>query len=69
MEDSINKAAMFMKQVTQKKAENNIVPLDKKRLKEGTFHAFNNASTVNTLYFYEFIKFSTFRHINNGLMS
>lgn len=46
MEDAITKAATFTKQIIQRKAENNVINLDRKKLKEGTFQQFNTSNVV-----------------------
>jgi hypothetical protein len=46
MEDAINKAALFTKHIIQKKSENNIINLDRKKLKEGTFQQFNMNTNI-----------------------
>jgi hypothetical protein len=44
MDDAITKAATFTKQIIQRKSDNNVINLDRKKLKEGTFQNFNNSS-------------------------
>jgi hypothetical protein len=46
MEDAVSKAAIFTKQIIQRKSDNNVINLDRKKLKEGTFQQFNMSSNV-----------------------
>lgn len=68
MEDAITKAATFTKQIIQRKAENNVINLDRKKLKEGTFQQFNTSNVV-CFVLYNVYRDFLFSLRNSGLMT